>query len=181
MARPLLAGILPRHLTLTSPPQAQKIRPSTPEALKNDSWMEEIEELDMDHRRLRKVANLSRMTNLRRASFCDNEITRIEGLESCVLLEELLLEENRIVRIEHMNMFSNLRKLDLGRNKLTKTDGLEGLTMLTELSLEAWRRLLYRALGIVDLKLDLVILMVVAVCFRTMKFRSLGACRCCLR
>jgi len=116
--------------------QPQKVRPSTAEAMKNDSWMNEIEELDMDHRRLRKVANLSRMGNLRRASFCDNEITRIEGLDSCVLLEELLLEENRIVRIEHMNHFSNLRKLDLGRNKLTKTDGLEGLTMLTELSLE---------------------------------------------
>ena len=134
-----IAACGPQIVDLDSEPlsQAQKQRPSTPEALKDDSWMSEIEELDMDHRRLRKIANLSRMTNIRRASFCDNEITRIEGLESCVLLEELLLEENRIVRIEHMDHFSNLRKLDLGRNKLTKTDGLEGLTMLTELSLEA--------------------------------------------
>ena len=43
----------------------------------------------MDHRRLRKIANLTRMSNLRRASFCDNEITRIEGLESCLMLEAL--------------------------------------------------------------------------------------------
>jgi len=116
--------------------QPQKARPSTAEAMQDDSWMEQVEELDMDHRRLRKIANLGRMGNLRRASFCDNEITRIEGLENCLLLEELLLEENRILKIEKMGQFANLRKLDLGRNKLQKTEGLEGLTMLTELSLE---------------------------------------------
>ena len=37
--------------------------------------------------------------NLRRASFCDNELTQIEGLERCTTLEELLLEENRIASL----------------------------------------------------------------------------------
>jgi len=116
--------------------QQQAARPNTAQAMEDDSWMSQVEELDMDHRRLRKIANLQRMTNLRRASFCDNELTRIEGLDNCTLLEELLLEENRIVKIERMSAFTNLRKLDLGRNKLTRAEGLEGLTMLTELSLE---------------------------------------------
>ncbi len=38
--------------------------------------------------------------NLRRASFLDNQISHIEGLECCTALEELCLEDNRIAQIE---------------------------------------------------------------------------------
>lgn len=102
----------------------------------SDDWMANVEELDMDHRRLRKIAPLNKLTKLRRASFCDNEMTKIEGIDQCYALEELFLEENRILKIEKLSTLSNLRKLDLGRNKITKCDGLENLQMLAELSLE---------------------------------------------
>ena len=36
------------------------------------------------------------------ASFVDNQISHIEGLESCVLLEELCLEDNRLTSIENL-------------------------------------------------------------------------------
>lgn len=105
-------------------------------SLQSDDWMANVEELDMDHRRLRKIAPLNKMTKLRRATFCDNELTRIEGLESCLSLEELFLEENKLTKIERLSTLTNLRKLDLGRNKISKADGLESLHMLAELSLE---------------------------------------------
>ena len=48
-----------------------------------------MEELELNHQHLRKLHDLERLVNLRRASFCNNELTRLEGLERCVLLEEL--------------------------------------------------------------------------------------------
>jgi Leucine-rich repeat (LRR) protein len=45
--------------------------------------------------------NLGGLTNLRRASFADNEISHIEGgLEFCCSLEELNLEDNRLGSLE---------------------------------------------------------------------------------
>ena len=49
----------------------------------------QVEELELNHQHLRKLHDLERLVNLRRASFCNNELTRLEGLERCVLLEEL--------------------------------------------------------------------------------------------
>lgn len=38
------------------------------------SWWEQIDSLDLSHRRLRRLQNLHRLTRLRRASFADNEV-----------------------------------------------------------------------------------------------------------
>jgi len=90
----------------------------------------------LDHQHLRKLHNLERLTALRRASFCNNELTRIEGLEKCVLLEELSLEDNRVIKLENLGCLTMLARLDLGKNKITRVEGLEALTHLTQLSLE---------------------------------------------
>jgi hypothetical protein len=44
-----------------------------------ESWHENIVELCADHQRLRTISNLDKLINLRKASFCDNEITDIAG------------------------------------------------------------------------------------------------------
>ncbi len=46
------------------------------------------------------VQNLTGLINLRRASFADNQISHLEGLEGCSALEELCVEDNRIGSIE---------------------------------------------------------------------------------
>jgi hypothetical protein len=89
----------------------------------------QVVELELDHQSLTKIEGLQRLGNLRKArsesgcscpvrletmrltsiwdlvlfsvrSFCDNELTRVEGFERNPLLEELALEENGIAKIE---------------------------------------------------------------------------------
>lgn len=97
---------------------------------------ERVEEIDLSHLQLRRLHGLEQLLGLRRASFCNNELSRIEGLEHCALLEELSLEDNRIVRLENLAPLALLCRLDLGKNRIGCIDGLETLTRLTQLSLE---------------------------------------------
>jgi len=102
----------------------------------SEPWWEQVEELELNHQHLRKLHDLERLVNLRRASFCNNELTRLEGLDRCVLLEELSLEDNRIIKLENLATLVLLTKLDLGKNKITRIEGLEALGNLAQLSLE---------------------------------------------
>jgi len=106
------------------------------EGLDSDQWWWAVEELELNHQHLRKLHGLERLVNLRRASFCDNELGKIEGLERCAALEELSLEDNRIAKLENLNALRRLTKLDLGKNRITHVEGLEGLALLSQLSLE---------------------------------------------
>ena len=69
-------------------------------ASEDGGWWVEIEEIELDHQHLRRLHNLERLVNLRRASFFDNELPRLEGLDAATKLEELCLEENRLLKIE---------------------------------------------------------------------------------
>jgi len=102
----------------------------------NEPWWEQAEELELNHQHLRKLHDLELLVNLRRASFCNNELTRLEGLEHCVLLEELSLEDNRIIKLENLMPLVLLTKLDLGKNKIARVESIETLGQLTQLSLE---------------------------------------------
>jgi hypothetical protein len=102
----------------------------------SEDWWESVEELVLEHQRVRRLQNLERLTKMRRASFCDNELTRVEGLECCTSLEELSLEGNRITAVEGLSTLINLKTLDLGKNKIPQVQGLEMLTWLTQLSIE---------------------------------------------
>ena len=100
------------------------------------SWWEKVQDLELNHRHLRKLSNLERLVNLKVLSVCDNEILAIQGLDCCVLLEELLMEENRISKIENLSTLVHLKKLDLGKNKIQQIEGLDALSSLMQLSLE---------------------------------------------
>jgi len=102
----------------------------------SDGWWRHVEELELNHQHLRKLQGLDGLINLRRASFCDNALTRLEGLERCVALEELSLEDNRITKLENLSGLKRLTKLDLGKNRITQVEGLEALSQLSQLSLE---------------------------------------------
>eukprot|EP00741_Cyanophora_paradoxa_P011210 tig00020554_g10830.t1 len=102
----------------------------------DEAWIAHVEELELDHKRIRRIQNLEKCSNLRRLSLNDNEVSHIEGLERCLLLEELSLEENRIGRVEGLHACLYLKKLDLGKNRIAKVEGLEHLAHLAQLSLE---------------------------------------------
>jgi Leucine-rich repeat (LRR) protein len=99
-------------------------------------WLSEVEQLELNHHGLRRLSGLSKLGNLRRASFADNELSRIEGLDDCPLLEELNLEENQISTITGLESALYLKKLDLGKNRLTKLENVSHMVHLTQLSLE---------------------------------------------
>ena len=102
----------------------------------DEGWWGEVEELVLDRQHIRRLQNLERLTKMRKVSFCDNELTRVEGLGSCTHLEELSLEDNRILTIEGLEMNRALKKLDLGKNKISRIENLDALQGLTQLSLE---------------------------------------------
>eukprot|EP00736_Rhodelphis_marinus_P010350 Rmarinus@m.14060 len=102
----------------------------------SDSWWSKVEELDLDHLRLRKISMLDKLQKIRKITLNDNEISRLEGLENCTFLEELSLEENRIMKIENLDNLTFMKKLDLGKNKISRIEGLLNLSHLTQLSIE---------------------------------------------
>ena len=101
-----------------------------------DDWWRTVEELELNHQHLRKLHGLEKLVNLRKASFCNNELSRVEGLDRCVSIEELSLEDNRIIKLENLSTLRRLTKLDVGKNKITHVEGLESLSLLSQLSLE---------------------------------------------
>ncbi|KAF5270216.1 hypothetical protein FQA39_LY08430 [Lamprigera yunnana] len=66
----------------------------------------------------------------------NNEITKIENIESAVNLKHLFLQQNKIKKIENLNNLVKLEKLYLGHNEISVLEGLETLTNLKELHLE---------------------------------------------
>jgi len=102
----------------------------------DDSWWRQVEEIVVEHQRVRRIQNLEKLTSLRRASFVDNELTRLEGLDFCTALEELSVEDNRIMAIEGLSHCTGLKKLELGKNKISHLENLGALTSLTQLSVE---------------------------------------------
>ncbi len=62
-------------------------------------------EVELDHRRLKRICKLDPFTQLQKASFCDNELTEIQGLETVTELRELCLESNRSVCFGWLSVF----------------------------------------------------------------------------
>lgn len=57
---------------------------------------DQITTLNLDSQRISKLINLNKLVNLRWASFNHNDISKVEGLDSCLKLEELSLINNSI-------------------------------------------------------------------------------------
>ena len=100
------------------------------------AWRAEVQEIVLDHKKLRRVQNLEGFKKLKRIAFGNNELTKIQGLAECAALEEVSLEENRIAEIEGFGGNVSLRKIDLGKNRIQRIQNLGHLSALTQLSLE---------------------------------------------
>uniref|UniRef100_A0A8C6WKY8 Uncharacterized protein n=1 Tax=Neogobius melanostomus TaxID=47308 RepID=A0A8C6WKY8_9GOBI len=124
-----------------------------------------ITALNLDGLMISKLTNLSGLVNLRWASFNDNDVSKVDGLDCCLKLEELSLNNNNITTVtgerqphsEHSTSvlyevcnrrhflflvgllkLRSLNRLSLDGNQLTHLDAsvLEQLPNLTFLSLD---------------------------------------------
>lgn len=66
----------------------------------------------------------------------DNQISKIENLESLSNLSCLYLHHNKIKKIENLQSLTKLKKLYLGYNEINVVEGLENLKNLEELHIE---------------------------------------------
>lgn len=68
----------------------------------NPICYEGVEEVHLERRKLKSMYSFDRLPNLRRLFLSANEISMIEGLESCTMLEELILEDNLIKQVQDL-------------------------------------------------------------------------------
>ncbi|XP_076978590.1 leucine-rich repeat-containing protein 9 [Tamandua tetradactyla] len=130
--RPRILSIWPSAKILTH------ISKSGPHSHLGGNWCLKITALNLDGQHLFEITNLEKLENLKWASFSNNNLTKMEGLESCIKLEELTLDGNCISKIEGISKMTKLTRLSLNNNLLT---GLEKHTFdnmlhLHSLSLE---------------------------------------------
>uniref|UniRef100_A0A669EAH4 Leucine rich repeat containing 9 n=1 Tax=Oreochromis niloticus TaxID=8128 RepID=A0A669EAH4_ORENI len=99
---------------------------------------DQITTLNLDNQRISKMISLSKLVNLRWASFNDNEISKVEGLDNCLKLEELSLNNNNICTLSGLTRLHCLNRLSVDGNRLTSLDvsTLDGLSSLSFLSAE---------------------------------------------
>lgn len=143
--------------------QKDQPKPKGPEV--NEISLEDIEldstEVDFNHSRIGRVANLEglrcvevlvfrnnlikkienvhMLTTLKEIEFYDNQITKIENLDALVNLQILDISFNRLTRIENLDKLVNLKKLFLVNNRITKIENLDKLVNLEMLELGANR------------------------------------------
>uniref|UniRef100_A0A673TTI6 Leucine rich repeat containing 9 n=1 Tax=Suricata suricatta TaxID=37032 RepID=A0A673TTI6_SURSU len=87
----------------------------------NGNWYLKITALNLDGQHLFEITNLEKLENLKWASFSNNNLTKMEGLESCINLEELTLDGNCISKIG-ISKLTKLTRLSINNNLL---NGLE--------------------------------------------------------
>ncbi|XP_008066255.1 leucine-rich repeat-containing protein 9, partial [Carlito syrichta] len=114
--RPRILSIWPSAKILT---QISKLGPHSH---LSGNWYLKITALNLDGQHLFEITNLEKLENLKWASFSNNNLTKMEGLGSCINLEELTLDGNCISKIEGISKLTKLTRLSINNNLLT---GLE--------------------------------------------------------
>uniref|UniRef100_A0A8B9C9X5 Leucine rich repeat containing 9 n=1 Tax=Anser brachyrhynchus TaxID=132585 RepID=A0A8B9C9X5_9AVES len=104
----------------------------------HNNWYSMITVLNLDGQHLFKISNLEKLEHLRWASFSNNNLTQIEGLDSCLNLEELTLDENCISTLDGISKLTKLTRLSVNNNHLTslKRHVFENLCHLHYISVE---------------------------------------------
>uniref|UniRef100_A0A669QJU4 Leucine rich repeat containing 9 n=1 Tax=Phasianus colchicus TaxID=9054 RepID=A0A669QJU4_PHACC len=104
----------------------------------HNNWYSMITVLNLDDQHLFKISNLEKLEHLRWASFSNNNLTQVEGLESCLNLEELTLDENCISTLDGISKLTKLTRLSVNNNHLTslKRHVFENLSHLHYISVE---------------------------------------------
>lgn len=94
-----------------------------------------MKNLDLSFNNFRHIKHLDKFTGVQDLYLCQNDISKIQGLDFCTQVTNLELAANRIREIRGLDKLVNLEKLWLGRNKITKIEGLDKLKNLKLLSI----------------------------------------------
>ncbi|BFI30707.1 hypothetical protein MPTK2_3g14780 [Marchantia polymorpha subsp. ruderalis] len=100
------------------------------------AWYDDVEEVHLEHHKLKTMHCFDKLPNLRRLFLSGNEITVIEGLDNCSLLEELVLEDNLITQVPKLKHVKALWRLDLRRNRISCCGEIPSFEMLEQLSID---------------------------------------------
>ncbi|OAV88266.1 hypothetical protein PTTG_08455 [Puccinia triticina 1-1 BBBD Race 1] len=96
--------------------------------------LQALEELDLYDNQIGKIEGLDSLQNLKTLDFSFNLIRRIENLDPLRSLSTLYLIQNKISQIEALDHLSDtLTSLELGSNRIRHIANLACLTNLTEL------------------------------------------------
>ncbi|KAM9290094.1 LOW QUALITY PROTEIN: leucine-rich repeat-containing protein 9 [Cariama cristata] len=83
----------------------------------HNNWYSMIIVLNLDDQ-LFKISNLEKSEHLRWTSFNNNNLTQIEGIESCVKFEELTLDENYVSTLDGTSKLTKLIRHTVNNNHL---------------------------------------------------------------
>lgn len=97
-------------------------------------WLREI---DFFNNQINKIEGLNTLSNLTELRFSVNRIEEIENLEALASLTRLILDNNQIGEIENIESLTNLTELDLSFNKISEIKNLERQVVLLELYLHS--------------------------------------------
>ena len=96
--------------------------------LKQIAKAQQITHLTVDNNGLTSVSNLANMKGLVFLSACNNNLTKIEGLEKLEKFTTLVLVGNKIEDMSAMSKMKSLTELSLADNGMTSLMGLNGLS-----------------------------------------------------
>ncbi|CAF3540202.1 unnamed protein product [Adineta steineri] len=101
-------------------------------------WMSKVTSLCLNNIYLTHLPDLSNMLCLRWASFDNNCLIKIQGLEGLVKLEELSIENNFLTALDGIENLSNLSRLNVSRNDITDINGhiINSLIKLSYLAID---------------------------------------------
>ncbi|KAG0150122.1 hypothetical protein CROQUDRAFT_652823 [Cronartium quercuum f. sp. fusiforme G11] len=102
--------------------------------ISNLSALTNLTELWLGRNKIIKLEGLSTLVNLKTLSIQSNRIVQLEGLEGLFQLEELYISHNGLAKIgDGLAKNVNLRVLDIASNRIDDLSGIECLTKLEEL------------------------------------------------
>lgn len=98
-----------------------------------------LQVLDLSFNTIRHIRHLAELTNLEELYLCQNDISKIENVETLTKLHNLELGANRIREICNLDTLQNLQTLWLAKNKIPKLQNLDSLVNLRLLSIQSNR------------------------------------------
>jgi Leucine-rich repeat (LRR) protein len=127
------AGPLQRHCYTAQGAPAASACSSGDGAGGGGGWRQQVAAVLMDQCSLRCLPReLAQLPALTRASFADNHLQSVAGLQGCTALQDLCLAHNSLAGLSQLASLPGLVKLDVAHNQISSLEPLAALTVLEQ-------------------------------------------------